>query len=158
VIALGPLSAAAGDDAAKQAARFAGEWVIRSVETNGDTEETSLPPDSCLLTIRGDHIEFFIVCLAAGLEEKGTFSVVEAGPHHFKVDVSVVEKGGSDLGRRPDRQFVRKELWRMTDGGKFQRCVPHEPTGPRPESFSTKKGDELGVMTFERQPIRRAGP
>lgn len=149
--AIGPRSAAAGEDAAKNAAWFAGEWMIASVEQNGASNEARLPPESSLLTIRGDRIEFFIVSLAAGYEERGTFSVVEAGPDHLKVDVHVVERSGSDLGRQPDRVVVRKELWRITDGGKFQRCFPNDPKGGRPGSFSTKKDDGLGIMTFEKR-------
>jgi hypothetical protein len=136
------------DDAAKP---LAGEWVVRSIEADGATLDAPLPPESCLLTIRGDRIEFFIVNLAAGMEEKGTFSVVEARPDHFKVDVRVVAKSGSDLGRRPDREFVRKELWRLTDGGRLQRCYPSEPSGARPATFSTRKGDGVEIMTFERR-------
>ena len=73
------------------------------------------------------------------------------GPSRFKVDVSVVEKSGSDLGRHPDREIVRKELWRLTSGGKLQRCMPRDPSGARPESFATKKGDGVAIMTFERK-------
>ena len=146
-VALGP---AAADDS-KQAARFAGEWVVHSIEVNGATEGTRMSADSALLTIRGDRIEFFIVNLASGYEEKGKITVVEDGPGRFKVDVRVVEKSGSDLGRHPDREVVRKELWRITAGGKLQRCMPRDPAGARPESFSTTKGDGVGIMTFERK-------
>jgi hypothetical protein len=149
--AIAPRSAAARDDSAKPAARFAGEWVIRSVETAGASTEGQLPPESCLMTIRGDRIEFFIVSLAAGREEKGTFSVVEAGPDGLKVDVRVVVRAGTDLGKQPDREYVSKELWRMTDGGRFQRCFPDDPTGARPTGFSTKKGDGVSIMTFEKR-------
>jgi hypothetical protein len=145
--ALGP---AAAEDS-KQATRFAGEWVVRSVEVNGATEEARPPPDGALLAIRGHRIEFFIVTLASSYEEKGKITVVEDGPDRFKVDVRVVEKSGSDLGRQPDREIVRKELWRITGGGKLQRCMPRDPSGARPESFSTKKGDGLDIMTFERK-------
>jgi hypothetical protein len=148
------IAAAFGPTAAedpKPAERFAGQWVVRSVEVNGTTEDARLPADSALLTIRGGRIEFFIVTLASSYEEKGKITVVEDGPGRFKVDVSVVEKSGSDLGRQPDREIVRKELWRITDGGKLQRCMPRDPSGARPESFATKKGDGVNIMTFERK-------
>jgi hypothetical protein len=150
--AIGPRPTAAGDVAAKHTARFAGEWVIGSIEQNGASNEARLPPESCLLTIQGQRIEFFTVNLASGIEEKGTFSVVEAGPGGVKVDVRVVVRSGTDLGRQPDRALVRKELWRMTDGGKFQRCYPRDPSGPRPSTFSTKKGDGVDLLTFARRP------
>lgn len=148
---LGPRSISAGDDAARQAARFAGEWILCGLEVDGASTEAKLPPESSLLTIRGPRIEFFVVSLVAGSEEKGTFSVVEAGPDHLKVDVRVVARGGTDLGKWPDREFVRKELWRMTVGGKLQRCFLNDPSGPRPTTFSTKKGDGVGIMTFEKR-------
>src|SRR5262249_4363598 len=118
-----------GDSTAKEAARFAGEWVIHSfeaegVENGGVPPEIRVPPESNRLTIRGNSIEFVFVTLVAGSEEKGTFSIVEVGPHGLKVDVRGVERSGSDLAKYPDREFVRKELWRLTDGGKFQRCFP----------------------------------
>ncbi len=145
--ALGPTGV--GDS--KPTARFAGEWVVHSLEVNGVSEEARLPPENALLTIRGDRIEFFIVNFALGYEEKGKITVVEDGPDRFKVDVRVVEKSGGDLGRQPDREIVRKELWRITVGGKLQRCMPSDPAGARPESFSTKKGEGVGIMTFERK-------
>jgi hypothetical protein len=135
----------------KPAERFAGQWVVRSVEVNGATEEARMPADSALLTIRGNRIEFFIVTLGSSYEETGKFTVVEDGRDRFKVDVRVVEKSGSDLGRQPDRGIVRKELWRITGAGKLQRRMPRDPSGARPESFSTKKGDGVDIMTFERK-------
>jgi hypothetical protein len=145
--ALGPRPA----EDSKGAARFAGEWVVHSIEVDGATEGARMPAESALLTIRGDRIEFFIATFALGYEEKGKITVVEDGPDRCKVDVRVVEKSGGDLGRQPDREIVRKELWRITGGGKLQRCMPRDPAGPRPESFSTKKGSGVDIMTFERK-------
>ena len=158
---LGPQPAPAGGDASKQpdpvkeAARYAGEWVISSVETNGQknggASDNPFPPGTNLLTIREHRIECWIAILVAGWSEKGTFQIVEIGPRYLKVDVSVVEKSSSDLAKYPDREYLSKEIWRLTDGGKFQRCFPDDPTGKRPESFSTKKGDGLVLMTYEKR-------
>ena len=103
------------------------------------------------LMIRGDRIEFFMFNLAGSYDEKGGIAVVGEGPDRFKVDVRVVEKSAGVFGRQPGREIVRKELWRIADGGKLQRCMPSDPAGARPESFSTKKGDGVGIMTFERE-------
>ena len=146
-VALGP---AAAEDP-KPAERFAGQWIVRSVEMNGADEDTRMPPDTALLTIRGDRIEFFMVNLAGSYEEKGGIAVVGDGPGCFKVDVRVVEKSASTFGRQNGREVVRKELWRITDDGKLQRSMPSDPAGARPESFSTKKGDGVGIMTFGRK-------
>jgi hypothetical protein len=145
-----------GDDMAKVAERFAGEWGIHSfekegVEGSGSKPEVPLPADSNRLIIRGNSIESVIVTLASGREEKGTFSVVEVGPNGIKVDVRVKVQSGSDLGKHPDQEYVSKELWRLTDGGKLQRCFPLDPSGGRPETFSTKKGDGVGLFTYERR-------
>jgi hypothetical protein len=144
-----------GDDMAKVAERFAGEWGIHQFEVDGvegdGHPEVRLPAYSNRMTIRGNSIESVIVSLVAGGGEKGTFSVVEVGPNGIKVDVRGVESGGTDLGQQPDREFFRKELWRLTDGGKFQRCFPLDPSGKRPETFSTKKGDGMGLFTYERR-------
>ena len=120
---------AAAEDNLKLAERFAGQWVIRSIEINGAAEEARMPPDSALLTIRGDRIEFFMVNLAGSYEEKGGITVVGDGPDRFKVDVRVVEKSAGAFGRQPGREIVRKELWRITDGGKLQRYATGSSRG-----------------------------
>ena len=136
-------------DREKEAARFAGGWAIRSLESDGQTLDDPVIRDWVRLDIRGDRIEFLFSNLVASRDEKGTFSVVEAGRGHLKVDVSVVEKSSTDFGTPPDRKFVRKELWRLTDAKTFQRCFADDPFGERPKTFSPKKGDGTCLMTFE---------
>ncbi len=153
---LGPRSTGGDEAPAREAARFAGAWLIDSFEAEGLKNggagpEVRLPPEMGRLTIRGDRFEFVLQTLVIGLEETGTFSIVEAGPGQSRVDVDVVERSGGDLGKYPDRKFVRKELWRLTDSGQFQRCFPDDPSRKRPETFATKKGDGHLLMTFERR-------
>ena len=145
------------DVAARRAAaeQFAAVWSVRADETDGassaedPTRQQFIESFPHVMTVVGDKYRQEHSNLAVSVVEEGTFAVVRVLDGHAEVDVTATHQVGGDGHRRPDREFVRKEVWRLVDADTLQRCLP-TGTQDRPPGFTTKKGDGLVLMTFKR--------
>jgi hypothetical protein len=104
-----------------------------------------------MVAIGGNEFQFAEYSLAHSWSEKGTFTVVGIGKGFVEVDVKATRKLVTDLKEYPDREIVRKEIWRITEGGDFQRCFPKNPdTKDRSKEFKTAPDDGLFLLTFKK--------
>ena len=155
-----PTATQSDDDSPKkaEAKKFAGAWVLRADERGGASSADDSTRSKLIelyphfFTLKGGEYKLEHSNLAVSEVEEGTFEVVRVGEGFAEVDVSATLRVRGDGPPRPERKFVRNEIWRLADGDTLQRCLPADPDAKgRPAGFKTKKGDGLVLMTFKKR-------
>ena len=115
------LLALAATDAGDDTKKYAGDWALHSVESEGNEQEDGWLGSA---RIRGRDFASETRSLAGGWLETGTFSVVEARADFARVTLRGRARVFPNSGKRggEPREFVSRELWRMPDPSTLQRC------------------------------------
>lgn len=140
----------ANDELAKEAASpFAGEWRLPEWHRLDDQPIFG----SGMLRVRKDGYDSAYLNFVVRYEEQGVLTISGVGPAEgwVAVDVKGREKWTKDVGRG-ERDFHRKELWRLIDENTLERRYfgDEEREQERPGVGAPKEGDHVYMLIYKR--------
>ncbi|HJZ57257.1 MAG TPA: hypothetical protein VKE74_19970 [Gemmataceae bacterium] len=149
VVAMSPaLCPAQADDGR---ADLSGTWRLTAWEINGERLPPVMVSEVVVLNVeKGTYRLDLAAGLAGGLDQKGTFKIVSGEKGVFQVDLKYTRTGPvGESNKTSSSEHTEKAIWKLVDKDTLWMCSTEGKD--RPDSFTTKKGDDRHLNIYKRE-------